>query len=59
LTGNDKVVLNKTKVLLAGFFIFIKELVMMIEGVSFLPLPAGMCIESIEKTEADLVVSVG
>jgi transposase len=31
---------------------------MMIEGVSFLPLPAGMCIESIEKTEADLVVSV-
>lgn len=30
----------------------------MIEGVSFLPLPAGMCIESIEKTETDLVVSV-
>jgi len=30
----------------------------MIEGASFLPLPAGMCIESIEKTESDLVVSV-
>src|SRR5258706_14334687 len=30
----------------------------MIEGVSFLPLPAGMCMESIEKTESDLVVSV-
>jgi len=27
LTGNDKVWLNKTKVLLAGFFIFDKELV--------------------------------
>src|SRR5258706_4008692 len=31
---------------------------MMIEGVSFLPLPAGMDMESIEKTESDLVVSV-
>jgi len=31
LTGNDKVLLNKTKVLLAGFFIFDKELVVMIE----------------------------
>jgi transposase len=30
----------------------------MIEGVSFLPLPAGMRMESIEKTESDLVVSV-
>ncbi len=30
----------------------------MIEGASFLPLPAGMCIESIQKTESDLVVSV-
>ena len=30
----------------------------MIEGASFLPLPAGMCMESIEKTESDLVVSV-
>jgi hypothetical protein len=30
----------------------------MIEGASFLPLPAGMCIESVEKTETDLVVSV-
>ena len=30
----------------------------MIEGASFLPLPAGMRIESIEKTESDLVVSV-
>jgi transposase len=58
LTGNDKVLLNETKVLLAGFFIFSKELVMMIEGGSFLPLPAGLCIESMEKTETDLVVSV-
>lgn len=30
----------------------------MIEGASFLPLPAGLCIESIEKTETELVVSV-
>ncbi len=30
----------------------------MIEGASFLPLPAGMCMESIEKTESDLVVAV-
>ena len=30
----------------------------MIERASFLPLPAGMCIESIQKTESDLVVSV-
>jgi transposase len=30
----------------------------MIEGASFLPLPAGMCMESIEKTESDPVVSV-
>ena len=30
----------------------------MIEGTSFLPLPAGMCMESIEKTATELVVSV-
>ena len=30
----------------------------MIEGASFLPLPAGLCIESREKTETELVVSV-
>src|SRR5260370_6955543 len=35
-----------------------KELMVMIEGVSFLPLPAGMCMESIEQPESDLVVSV-
>jgi transposase len=59
LTGNDKVWLNKTNVLQEGCFIFtIKELMMMIGEASFLPLPKGMCIEFIEKTEIGLVVSV-